>query len=281
MSGTQELRRRIKSITGTKKVTRAMQLVSASKMRKSTELMLNSAHYQDLLAQLLENSPAARHPLLEEYPNAKETLIVVFSTNKGLVGGFNTNLLKKVLEFSKTLDEKHIKYITLGKKGREGIIRLSRNLLADFQKIDSEPNPEALSPLVGLIAREYQTGKYNKVYLASNKFISSLRQEPTISQIFPLELHNHNRFSRYKFEPNPVELIKHLVPRIVEAKLLSALLQNDAAEHSSRMIMMKNATDSAGDLLADLSLTLNQIRQNKITTELSEITAGKLALEEK
>lgn len=255
-----------------------MQLVSASKMRKSIQLLEKSKHYADLLKEVVEKTPEASHPLLIQYPKARKNIVVVLTTNKGLVGGFNTNIIKKVATFTTEYENLTPKFITLGKKGREAILKYSKNLLADYDKPEEE-HIEFLDPLITQITQEYSTGKYARIDLLYNSFVSNLRQEPATTQIFPLEIAPKRENNRYTFEPDVESLIKHLVPRIIESKLLSALLESDAAEHSARMVMMKNATESAGDLLADLTLTLNQMRQNKITTELSEITAGKLALD--
>jgi F-type H+-transporting ATPase subunit gamma len=168
--------------------------------------------------------------------------------------------------------------------------RLNRKIMADFPKMDKNISVEEVYPIAQLIGEMYQTGQYRKIYMVYNHFVSTLTQKATVKQILPFkESIRQDLLSEaddvkaedpdYIFEPDPNEVLKHLLPRILESQILEAILENDASEHSARMVMMKNATEAAGDLISDLTLTFNQLRQNKITTELAEITAGKIALE--
>ncbi len=288
MPGSQDLRRRIKSISGTRKVTRAMQLVSASKMRRSQLALQASKRYTELLVELSSKVGDLRHPLLAPYPRAEKIAVLVVSTNRGLVGSFNTNLMRLAGRLAQEFPGTKIDFITLGRKGKETLLRQQQHIIADFPKADTEMSSETLYPLARLVTDTYRSGQYRAMYVVYNHFISTLRQEPEKTILFPITLapitsggQDKPFAGTYTFEPNPTQVADSLIPRLIETKLLLSWLESDASEHSARMLMMKNATDAAGDLIADLTLTLNQLRQNKITTELSEITAGKIALEKR
>jgi F-type H+-transporting ATPase subunit gamma len=247
--------------------------------------------------------------LLQTYPKAKKTGIILLTTNKGLVGSLNLNLASKLEEVDKD-SEVLSELIVYGKKGKHLAIILNKHIAADFPKIDKTASLDEIYPIAQLVTKLYETGQYRQILIIYNHFVSTLVQKATIKQLLPFvssfsDSHPHptspikgEEPSRvplpgreglgegglstnfdYLFEPDPKEVLDHLLPRIIESQIYQAILENDASEHSARMIMMKNATDAAGDLITDLTLTYNQIRQNKITTELAEITAGKIALE--
>lgn len=290
MPGTRELTRRIKSIKSTRKITRAMQLISAAKMRKSQMATLASRTYAKLAWELISSlgaDTAVSSPLVQTFPEAKKVGIVVISSNRGQVGGFNNNLFKKIKEYEEAEPELITEYVVMGKKGRDSSIRLKKNILAEFEKLDTTIPVENIYPLVKLLSEAYKSGKYSKILIVYNHFASTLSQVPTIKTLLPFSTQEPEDTTETKkapkaealFEPSPKEVAEHLLPRILESQVYQAILESDASEHSARMVMMKNATESAGDLIDDLTLTFNQLRQTKITTELSEITAGKIALE--
>ncbi len=289
MPGLQALTRRIKSVKSTRKVTRAMQMVSAAKMRKAQIQAVTSRNYSELAWSLiseLNRNSVLEHPLLRMNIEAKKIGVVVVSTNKGLVGSLNTNLLLKLREIEDAEVEIVKEYVVMGRKIREAAIRLKKQVIADFEKTESTSKPEDIFPLAEMLTKAYRLGEYKKIYLVYNQFISTLAQKPIAKVILPIKAEvdpNETRAinSEFLFEPDENAVLDHLLPRILESQIYQSVLESNASEHSARMIMMKNATESAGDLIQDLTLTFNQLRQNKITTELSEITAGKLALEEK
>jgi F-type H+-transporting ATPase subunit gamma len=290
MPSTQELTRRIKSIKSTRKITRAMQMVSAAKMRKAQNATMASRTYSELARDLITgvgDVDKYHNPLLEKHDDAKKLGIVLVTTNKGLVGGFNSNLFNKLKELELGEPELVGEVITIGKKGTEAVSRTSRNLIAQFAKHDSTEQVKDIYPLVKMIAESYSTGQYRKILVVYNHFVSTLVQRPTAKVLLPFswdsegtekEDHHINTYE-FLFEPNGSAVLEHLLPRVLESQIYQAILESDASEHSARMVMMKNATEAAGDLIDDLTLTFNQLRQNKITTELSEITAGRIALE--
>jgi len=296
MAGIKELKTRIKSIQSTRKITRAMQLVSAAKMRKSQNAALSSRTYSSLAWNLISNlskSVEQDIPLLRTYPKSSKVGVLLISSNKGLVGSLNLNLISKLKEIESEA-EVLCELIVYGKKAKNLIARLGKNLVADFPKIDKTPKIEDIYSIAKFISENYQTGQFKEIYLVYNHFYSTISQKPVIKTLLPFAkdiLSDHKSKEKteakisktycynYQFEPKPEVVLNHLLPRIIESQIYQAVLESDASEHSARMIMMKNATDAAGDLMSDLTLTFNQLRQGKITTELSEITAGRIALE--
>ena len=191
--------------------------------------------------------------------------------------------------------------VTYGKKGQIIAARLKKNVVADFPKFDRTISIEDIYPIAKFVSDAYNTGKYQKIVIVYNHFVSTLQQKPMVKQLLPFAQSDANNANSMRmtrianndapqlltthyslptlFEPSPQAVIDHLIPRIIESQIYQTILESDASEHSARMVMMKNATEAAGDLISDLTLTFNQLRQNKITTELAEITAGKIALE--
>ncbi|HAG27570.1 TPA: ATP synthase F1 subunit gamma [Patescibacteria group bacterium] len=285
MPNTQEISRRIKSIKATRKITRAMQMVSSAKMRKSQNIAMASRRYAHLAWELINNisSSAREHPLLRNYPDAKKAGVILITTNKGLVGSFNSNLIKKALAEEKLEPELLTELVVVGRKGREVMKRLQKDIIAEFPKLDATIPVKDVYPMIQLLTDKFNTGEYKKIYVVYNHFVSMLVQEPKVKQLLPVIPKSEHQTlsigSNIIFEPDQEKVLNHLLPRILESQLYQAILESDASEHSARMMMMKNATEAAGDLIDDLTLTYNQIRQNKITTELAEITAGRIALE--
>lgn len=334
MPGTKELKNRIKSIGSTRKITRAMQMVSAAKMRKSQSAALNSRAYSEMAWKLISSlgkikikdsgeinknvgklndsqrldfeAEILAGKLLSAYPNAKKVGIIVISTNKGLVGGFNTNLMVKLNELANSAGKQNLdmmaEVIVMGKKAKDFTVRTGKKLIADFPKNDNWTPASDIYPLAQMVTNLYLTEQYSEINIVYNQFVSTLIQKVTVKRLLPFgaiknfskpqekgDQENSEKSEdadtsealdpEYLFEPSPETVLKHLLPRIIESQIYQAVLESDASEHSARMIMMKNATESAGDLISDLTLTYNQLRQGKITTELSEITAGRIALE--
>jgi F-type H+-transporting ATPase subunit gamma len=331
MPGIKELKTRIKSISGTRKVTRAMQMVSAAKMRKSQDATMKSRTYASLAWELIldieagsnavdvipedrsaqgglsgihnqeleAGSESGMAQLMMTYPKATKIAVLILTTNRGMVGSLNSNLISVVQKTIQT-GGTDADIITYGRKGRDVMVRSHKEVLADFEKFDRTISTEDIFPIADLITKLYSSGKYQKVLIFYNHFVSTLLQKPTVKQLLPFTssgvvarsaqgeaiLSKDKRIASdatamtdYLFEPNPQEVLKHLLPRIIESQIYQTILESEASEQSARMVMMKNATEAAGDLISDLTLTYNKLRQNKITTELAEITAGKIALE--
>lgn len=262
-----------------------MQLVSSAKMRKSQSIAMASRTYAHMAWELINNisSSARQHPLLQNYPDGNKAGVILITTNRGLVGSFNTNLIRKALAEEDIEPELLTELVVIGKKGREIMKRLEKNIIAEFPKLDTSIPVKDVYPIAQLIIDKFQTGKYKRIYVVYNHFVSMLIQEPKVKPLLPIIPKSEHGVqtigANIIFEPSPENVLNDLLPRILESQIYQAILESDASEHSARMMMMKNATEAAGDLIDDLTLTYNQLRQNKITTELAEITAGRIALE--
>jgi len=299
MANTQDIRRRIKSVSNTAQITNAMQLVAASKMKKAQDQATAGRPYADLLNKVLVNLKAntdeESHPLLEEREGGK-TLVVVITTDKGLCGGLNTNLMRMVTEASN--DE--TSYVTVGRKGRQTLARLKKDLVADFQV--SDPTEFGEAKLVAKFAMDkFLEGEYDRVQVAFTNFITTLTQEPmmeTLLPIHPIDLGRDKDFvgmggdsepagetpsdvaeGDYLFEPSAKDVLGTVVPQYVNYEMFQMMQESRASEHSARMVAMKSATDNAKDMIKDLKLEYNKIRQAAITTELLDITTAMKALD--
>ena len=264
-----------------------MQMVSAAKMRRAQMAVASSRTYAglawDMVSNLADKVDPKYHALLRQNPEGKVGIVLI-STNKGLVGGFNSNLVsftKKYIQENNLNAEVMADFIVMGRRGRDAMLRGKQHIVAEFTKYDRAAKPEEILPIAKLISDDYLSGQYSKIVVIYTKFVSTISQKPAVKQLLPLKDESTGEKAGYDylFEPSPEVVLDHLLPRIIESQLYQAVLESDASEHSARMIMMKNATDSASELIDDLTLTYNQLRQASITRELAEITAGKIALE--
>jgi F-type H+-transporting ATPase subunit gamma len=293
MPSTRDIRRRIKSIKNTAQITKAMQLVAAAKMKKAQDQAANGRAYAELMNKILVSLKEAAedgvHPYFSHGKGGK-TLVLVIATDKGLCGGLNTNLIKKVMssQFGSEVD-----YVTIGRKATQALARLRKNLLADFAMKDPAKYVEIRS--VGkFIQDKFLSGEYQTVYVAFNNFVNTVTQIPSVEQLLPVNpvtLGGKRSFDetpdqvvaadlpQYTFEPSPAAVFETVLPQYVNGTLYQMLLEARASEHSSRMVAMKNATDNAKQIIKDLTLEYNKVRQAAITNELLEITTAKMALE--
>lgn len=293
-ANTRDIRRRIKSVKNTSQITKAMQMVAASKMRKAQLRALNGRPYADELAKMLAalalaGGSAELHPLLQERKETKRELVLVVSTDKGLCGALNTNLLRELNKF----DPAKTTFVAIGRKGAQYLGRLKRELAAEFELKEAFTFLECKQATKFCIEK-FLTGEVDKVTVAFTDFISTLRQEPKLKQVLPVksfdlaELEGSTEAARkteaaagateYLFEPSASGVLEHLVPHYVHFSVYQMVLESRASEHSARMVAMKNATDNAKQLIKDLTLEYNKIRQAGITTELLEITTAQMAL---
>ncbi|MBE7495100.1 MAG: ATP synthase F1 subunit gamma [Verrucomicrobiaceae bacterium] len=292
MPSTRDIRRRIKSVKNTAQITKAMQLVAAAKMKKAQDQAANGRHYAELLNKVLvnlkENAEEGLHPFFSEGKGDK-TLVLLIASDKGLCGALNTNLFKKLLTTDFGTGE--VDYVTIGKKSVQVINRLRRHLLADFPIKDPAKFAEVRS--VGRFLQEkFLTGEYKKVFVLFNNFINTVTTVPTCEQILPVnpvtlggkrdfapEIETATATQEYTFEPSAAVVFETVLPQYVNDTVYQMVLESRASEHSSRMVAMKNATDNAKQMIKDLSLEYNKLRQASITNELLEITTAKMALE--
>ena len=285
-----DLRRKLKSITSTQKITSAMQLVAASKMQRAIKRALDSRPFSALASEIVGSlAPAvdpASQPLFAHRPN-KQALILLVTTNRGLAGSLNTQLFRRFYLWQKEqLDAgRSVKVVVVGVKGRQYLTRYAKDqLLADFPAPDRVPDYQEVTPIAQLMIDEFLAARADRVYLGYNQFVSTLRQEPAIVPFLPFTTPAEQTAalgtgSDLLFEPSREIILQTLIPRYLRVYLYQIMLETHASEQAARMIAMKNATDNAGDLLDDLTLTYNSLRQAAITGELLDIAAGAAALE--
>jgi len=288
MASLQLYRRRIKSINSTRQITKAMELVAASKMRRAQEQTSRLSDYasttEEFVRILSSITDPVAHPLLyrpAESGNNKK-LMVTITSDRGLAGVYNSALLRKVIEVE-TKDSTHMtNYLTIGKKGQDFLNRLAKTIVASFTKFPPHPSIADIQPIVKIISDGFLSRQYSSVHIAYTKYISTIKLEPQVFQLLPIEpppsLTELNIAPRgraeYKFEPTRDEVLEFILPRALETVIYRTILESIASEHSARMIAMKNASDNAKDLIDDLTLTYNSVRQAKITQELSEIATA-------
>jgi len=294
---TRLIRRRIKSVANTRKITKAMELVAAAKMRKAVQLTLASREYAKTIVSVVKDvSPLVdpmTHPLLAGRREAKRSLLIIAAADRGLCGSFNSLLLKKTIEFLKTRKEP-IDVITVGKKAEGALRRAGFKISAAFEAISNAPSYERSQPIGELAYKEFTAGSVDRVFLAYTDFKNAVTQTPMVEQLLPVipeselpttvakqEADERTETAEPKaiFEPDAESLLSNLLPRLLEMQVYQSLLESAASEHSARTAAMHSATDNATSMLDDLTLTFNQARQASITREISEISAGKAAIE--
>lgn len=288
MASTVTLKRRIKSIRSTKQITGAMEMVSASKMRRAQAQALTSRDYRDaanaLLAKLAQIPEVERQPLFRKRP-VKTRLYVVITSNSGLAGAYNSNVLKMLFgSFKKDQDEKiKSRVIAIGNKGANFVRKIeSIELLAAYPNFGDEPTANDLRPVLNTVIEEFREANIDEARLLYTKFVSQLNQTPSAQVLLPAhpEEQTSQKQSMSNFEPDVETVLDYTAVRLIEAQLWQAVLESLASEHSMRMIAMKNATDNANDLIDDYTLEYNTARQGAITQELAEISGGVEALKE-
>ncbi len=286
MANIRLIKRRIKSADNISQITKAMEMVAASKMKKAQDVASAGKPYAEKIYQTVQelgtHTERKLHPLLLSGNPSGKLLVIIISTNKGLCGGLNTNLFRNIYNWWGK--EKSIDYITLGKKGESFIARLRKNLVADFsQKIPFSDNVPALT---SLLIEGFIKGTYREVYLAYNTFLTALKQIPTKKMILPVaefekmeSIQSKESFYEFVMEPSAEEILNSLLPHYLENQIRAAIFEAEASEHSARMIAMKNATDSALDFMKELTLLYNKARQEKITYEIADLVTARLAVE--
>ncbi|HTD14053.1 MAG TPA: ATP synthase F1 subunit gamma [Chthoniobacterales bacterium] len=281
MANTLDIRRRIRSVKNTAQITKAMQMVAASKMRKAQAAALAGRPYQEALDRVLGalhgKVDPRENPLLEERPVQRE-LIVVISTDKGLCGPLNTNLFRELT----TVDSANPVFITVGKKGVQYLARTRRELLADFPASEV-PRFREIRPVATFCAERFLSHDVDQVRVLYPKFVNTLNQQPTFHRLLPISpaaiAPAAKPSGEFVFEPNETAVLAAILPHYLGYEIYQMVLDARASEHSARMVAMKNATDNAKQLVKDLTLEYNKVRQASITTELLEITTAQLAVQ--
>lgn len=305
---TRDIKRRIKSIANTRKVTKAMEMVAAAKMRKTINFVLSSRSYATLAWQLVRNlaakTEAGYHPLLIRREKPKKIAVVLISSNRGLCGGFNNQIIQRAVNYIKKQQDNYqaeIEIVSLGRKGRDFVLKRGLGLVAEFEKLDVTTEVIQIRPLAKLLIADYIAGKYDRVAVAYTDFVSTLLQKPRVIEILPIisdkqeedlgqvgkspiseqrSATNQSSFNyEYKFEPSARQVLQDLLPRLIEMQIYQAILESNASEHSARMVAMRNASDAASEMIDFLTLAFNKARQASITAELADISGGRLAME--
>lgn len=284
MPSTLALKRRIKSVKNVKQITKAMELTAAAKMHRAQMMVLGARPYSERMRQLVNDVGAGLHPLLEKRTLTKQ-LIILVSTDRGLAGGLNASLVREVLRFVKET-KVPTEYIIVGKKGLSLVAKYGLSVLATFSDLPARPDSLSTRPISFLAKEHYLSGQTDRVYVAYNHFHSTLSQKPTVTHLLPINQSyealdgiGDKLTTEVIFEPNVDELLATLLPRLVDQIFYQILLEATASEHAARMVAMRSATDNASDLLEDLDLTFNGIRQSSITAQMAEISASITALE--
>jgi F-type H+-transporting ATPase subunit gamma len=281
-----EIRGKIKSVENTKKITKAMEMVAASKMRKAQERMRQARPYSDKVRNIAANlgkaNPEYTHPFMK-VNDAKAVGFIVVSTDKGLCGGMNTNVLRAVT--AKLRDTQTagiaIQTVAIGGKGFGFLNRIGAPVVSHVTQLGDTPHLDKLIGPVKVLLDAYAEGKISAVYMSYTRFINTMKQEPVIEQLLPLSALKADEGQHgwdYIYEPDAQSVIDELLVRYVEALVYQAVAENMASEQSARMVAMKSATDNAGNVIAELTLIYNKTRQAAITKELSEIVAGAAAV---
>jgi F-type H+-transporting ATPase subunit gamma len=289
MAAGKEIRGKIKSVENTKKITKAMEMVAASKMRKAQERMRAARPYAErvrsLAANLSHATPEYKHPFLVANGDAKVAGFIVVTTDKGLCGGLNTNILRATTAKLRELESQGQKAeaVAIGNKGLGFLNRIGAKVVSHATQLGDRPLLEKLIGPVKVLLDAYAAGQLSAVYLCYTRFINTMRQEPVIQQLLPLsdeqmQMEDGKHGWDYIYEPEARVVIDELLVRYIEALVYQATAENMASEQSARMVAMKSATDNAGNVIAELRLIYNKTRQAGITKELSEIVAGAAAV---
>jgi F-type H+-transporting ATPase subunit gamma len=291
MAGTKEIRTKIKSVQNTRKITKAMEMVAASKMRRAQERMRNARPYSERVRNIAANlgkaNPEYRPAYLVER-EVKNAGVIVVTTDKGLCGGMNTNVLRALTNIMKELDSKGVSLscTPIGMKGFQFLNRIKAKVVSHVTQMGDTPHLEKLIGAIKVQLDAYENGEVDAVYLAYTKFINTMKQEPVVEKLLPLSSEKLTQTTEeareygwdYLYEPDPQSVVDELLKRYVEALIYQAVAENMASEQSARMVAMKAASDNAKNVIGELQLVYNKTRQAAITKELSEIVGGAAAV---
>jgi F-type H+-transporting ATPase subunit gamma len=300
MATAREIQKRIRSVKNIAQITRALEAVSASRVRRAQARVLASRAFAEKAWEILLNvqssgrSGEILHPLLEERTEIKTIMVVLITSDRGLAGAFNTNIIRVATRFADRLG-KPVQFVTIGRKGRDSLVRAGRNVVAEFSGIPAEPSIADIAPATRLAIDAFLSGEVDDVFIAYTDFINTLTQHPVVLGWLPLVPHTiddqvaaefikdvpavSSNVAAYDYEPSPEAILQEIVPRFTELQLYQAILESQASEHSARMVAMRNASENAGQLVGDLTLEYNKARQAAITAEILDIVGGTEALQ--
>ncbi len=300
MASTREIRKRIRSVKNIAQITRALEASSASRVRRAQARVLASRAFAEKAWEILLNvqnaggQGAALHPLLTPRDEIRKIKVVLITSDRGLAGAFNTNIIRVARRFAERL-KMPVEWVAVGRKGRDSLIRAGQPLAAEFSDISQEPSLATIMPIARLVMDDFLAGNVDEVFVAYTDYVNTLTQRPVVSRLLPLipyqtedqvaaeYIKNAPQVSTggrdYEYEPNPAAILDEIVPRFTQLQLYQALLESQASEHSARMVAMRNASDNAAGLIEDLTLVYNKARQAGITNEILDIVGGAQALQ--
>lgn len=287
---TREIRRRIRSVKNIAQVTKAMEAVSAAKMRKAQAQVLASRPYAQQAREVLSyiarlpNVDSSLSPLLKEREQIRRVGVLLITADRGLAGGLNANVIRACAAFMRSKRQQGIEMeaVTVGRKGRDWLLRYDPVIRAEYTGFPDNPTAVHVGQVARLLVDEFTTGHYDEVYMVYTDFINTIRQQPHVERLLPVTPPTDapvNMAPEYIFEPSPEVVLNRVLYAFVEVQVLQALFESIASEHSARMVAMRNATDAASELIDTLTLVYNKARQESITSELMDIVGGKTALE--
>jgi F-type H+-transporting ATPase subunit gamma len=284
MPSLRDLRRRIKGVQNMRKITKAMELVAAARMRRAQERVLAARPYSDEIAsvmtELMRRSPQYEHPFLK-VSEVEKRLIILVTADRGLAGALNSNNTRLAVSEATKTPSVPVSYVTIGRRGRDVLRRLHRDLVADQSMLGERPTMGDVLPAARVAMEQFERGEVQQIDIVYSRFISVGRQQTTLQRVIPVVPPEDAKAvsADFEYEPDPKDVLDALLPRYVEAQVYRAVLENAASEQAARMIAMRNASDNASEFIEDLTLTANKVRQASITTELMEIVSGAAALE--
>lgn len=286
MANSREIQRRIRSVGNMSQITRAMEMVSAVKMRRAQQRVTASRPYSEQLRQIMSDLASqqpdpeqlTQFPLLQRRP-VKNVMMIVVAPDRGLTGALNTNILRRATRYILEEAQGSVSMITIGKKSRDYFVKTKQNVVAEYISLGDDVTLDVVRGIADVAIDEFVSGRVDAVYVVYAKFINTLTQRPEVVQILPMEAPaTHEGNVDYIFEPSPEEVLSALLPRYIEAQLYQAILESLASEHSARMVSMRSASDNAKEIVQELTLSRNKARQAQITQEVSEIAAGANAM---
>ncbi|HET9494576.1 MAG TPA: ATP synthase F1 subunit gamma [Chloroflexia bacterium] len=301
MPSTREIRRRIGSAKNVSQITRAMEMVAASRMRRAQQAVTAGRPYAEKIEDVIQNLAARissadqeEVPALLRARPIKSVAVILITADRGLAGALNTNVIRRALRFIQSeVEGVPVELIAVGKKGRDFMVRYGRSLTAEFTGLGDRPAITDIIPIARVATDEYLSGRVDAVYIIYTDFVNTLLQRPTVYRLLPVDLaaagdegfvpgDNEPRSmggpaTEYIFEPGTREVLEALVPRYIEVRLYQALLEHQASEQSARMVAMRNATENAKEMISELTLAYNKLRQANITREIIEISSGAAA----
>ena len=281
MAGVRDIRRRIRSVRNMQQITKAMKMVSAAKLRKAQQKLNAARPYahqlQGVLERLSQVPGDTVHPLLIKRP-VQRVVYVVITSDRGLCGGYNANLIRKTAGLIAETQQE-VKLVTVGRKGRDFFRRGKIGFLAEFVALGDEPSFNQAKEIAQEVVRLYEQGEADEVYLMYTEFVSAINARPTQIKLLPIEKPEGKQGKEYIFEPSPDQILASLLPKYVETQIFRSILEGKASEQGARMTAMSSATDNAKDMIDRLSLVMNRARQAAITKEISEIVGGAAALD--